>query len=187
VASFAWAVAHAEELGADPARVAVGGDSAGGNLAAVVAQHTRDTGAAQPAVQLLVYPGTDMSIDRPSKALFAEGYFLTARQMDWYCDTYAVDADRSDPRLSPMCASDLAGLAPALIATAAFDPLRDEGEAYADALRAAGVPVVLRRAPGLVHGFLSMGGIHRASLDESLALAGALSALLATRATTATG
>jgi acetyl esterase len=101
--------------------------------------------------------------------------------MDWYWDTYSAGAPRTDPWLSPLCADDLSGLAPAIVTTAAFDPLRDEGEAYAAALRAAGTPVLLRRAAGLVHGYLSMTGIHRASLDESLAVAGALSALLDAR------
>jgi acetyl esterase len=178
VAAWAWALAHAAELGADPARIAVGGDSAGGNLAAVVAQHARDNAVTPPIAQLLLYPGTDASRDRPSKSLFSDGYFLTRKQMDWYVDTYAVDLPRTDPRLSPLCAENLEGLAPALVATAAFDPLRDEGEAYADALRAAGVPTVLRRAQGLVHGYFSMTGVHRASLAESLAVTGAFAALL---------
>jgi acetyl esterase len=179
VASFAWAVANAAGLGADPARVAVGGDSAGGNLAAVVAQATREAGTAAPAAQLLLYPGTDASRPYRSKDLFAEGYYLSKKQMDWYWDAYAAGGSRTDPRLSPLCADDLSGLAPALVATAAFDPLRDEGEAYAAALRAAGVPVVMRRAPGLVHAYLSMTGIHKPSMAESLAVAGAFGALLA--------
>ena len=178
VAAFAWAVTHAAELGADPSRVGVAGDSAGGNLAAVVAQVTRDTGAAPPTAQLLIYPGADGSVSRPSKSLFAEGFFLTRTQMDWYWDTYRGGAPSTDPRLSPLLNADLAGLAPAVVTTAAFDPLRDEGEAYAEALRGAGNTVVLRRAPGLVHGYFSMTGIHRASLDESLAVAGAFAALL---------
>ena len=178
VASYAWALAHAAELGADPTRVAVGGDSAGGNLAAVVAQQARDTGIQAPAVQLLVYPGTDASTRYPSKDLFAEGYFLTKKQMDWYWDTYSAGGSRTDPRLSPLCADDLSGLAPAVVTTAAFDPLRDEGEAYAAALRDAGNTVVLRRAQGLVHGYLSMTGIHRASFEESLVVAGAFAAML---------
>jgi acetyl esterase len=178
VASFAWAVAHAAELGADASRVAVAGDSAGGNLAAVVAQVTRDAGVTQPVAQLLLYPGADGSVSRPSKALFAEGFFLTRKQMDWYWDTYRADAPSTDQRLSPLLNPDLSGLAPAVLTTAAFDPLRDEGEAYADALRAAGSTVVLRRAPGLVHGYFSMTGISRASLDESLAVCGAFAALL---------
>jgi len=180
VASFAWAVDHAAGLGADPARVAVAGDSAGGNLAAVVAQAARDSGTAAPAAQLLLYPGADGSVARPSKSLFGEGFFLTRRQMDWYWDTYRDGAHPTDPRLSPMLNPDLSGLAPAVVATAAFDPLRDEGEAYAEALRAAGGTVVLRRAAGLVHGYFSMTGIHRPSLDESLAVAGAFGALLET-------
>jgi len=178
VAAFAWAVAHADELGADASRVAVAGDSAGGNLAAVVAQVTRDTGVTQPVAQLLIYPGADGSVSRPSKSLFAEGFFLTRKQMDWYWDTYRGDAPSTDQRLSPLLNPDLSGLAPAVLTTAAFDPLRDEGEAYADALRAAGSTVVLRRAPGLVHGYFSMTGISRASLDESLAVCGAFAALL---------
>ncbi len=182
VAAYAWALDHAAELGADPSRVAVAGDSAGGNLAAVVALHARDSGLQAPVAQLLIYPGTDSAVERESKRLFGEGYFLTRRQMDWYWDSYAQGASRTDPRLSPLRAADLSGLAPAVIGTAAFDPLRDEGEAYAEALRLAGVPVVLRRAPGLVHGFFSMTGIHRASLAESLALIGAFSALIDTAA-----
>jgi len=178
VASWEWAVKHAGELGADVDRIAVGGDSAGGNLAAVVAQVARDTATHAPVAQLLLYPGTDASRDRPSKNLFVDGYFLTRKQMDWYWDTYSEGRDRTDPRLSPMCADTLERLAPALVTTAAFDPLRDEGEAYAEALRDAGVPTVLRRAPGLVHGYFSMTGVHRPSLDESLAVAGAFGALV---------
>ena len=180
VAAFAWAVAHCAELGADPARVAVGGDSAGGNLAAVVCQVTRDSGTPMPVAQLLLYPGTDASVNRPSKGLFAEGFFLTRVQMDWFWDTYSAGGLRTDPMLSPLCAESLAGLPPTLLTTAAFDPLRDEGEAYADALRAAGVMVAMRRAPGLVHGYASMTGIHRASRDESIAVAGAFGAMLDT-------
>jgi acetyl esterase len=178
VAAFAWAVAHAGQLGADRTRVAVAGDSAGGNLAALVSQVTRDTAAVQPVAQLLLYPGADGSVSRPSKSLFAEGFFLTRKQMDWYWDTYRAGAPSTDPLLSPLLNPNLSGLAPAVVTTAAFDPLRDEGEAYAAALRAAGTTVVLRRASGLVHGYFSMTGIHRASLDESLAVVGAFAALL---------
>jgi acetyl esterase len=180
VASFAWAVAHAAELGADPARIAVAGDSAGGNLAAVVAQATRDAGDTAPCAQLLIYPGADASRDRPSKDLFAEGYFLSRADMDWFLDQYCPGVDRHDPRISPLLHPDLRGLAPAVVSTAAFDPLRDEGEAYASALREAGVPTVLRRAPGLVHAYFSMTGVHSASRDEALAVIGAFSALLDT-------
>jgi acetyl esterase len=178
VASFDWAVEHAAELGADPTRVAVAGDSAGGNLAAVVAQATRDAGTRQPVAQLLLYPGADGSVSRPSKALFADGFFLTRTQMDWYWDTYRAGAPSTDVRLSPLLNPDLSGLAPTVLTTAAFDPLRDEGEAYAEALRAAGTTVVLRRAAGLVHGYFSMTGIHHASFAESVAVTGAFAALL---------
>ena len=178
VAAFGWAVAHAEEMGADPSRVAVAGDSAGGNLAAVLAQVTRDEGLTTPCAQLLVYPGCDASVERPSKRLFADGYFLTRSQMDWYWATYTAGGSRTDPRLSPWCAEDLSGLAPAVVSTAGFDPLRDEGEDYARALREAGVPVVMRRASSLVHGFLNLADVHPASRDESVAVAAAFGALL---------
>jgi acetyl esterase len=160
------------------AKIAVAGDSAGGNIAAVVCQATRNAGLTPPTAQLLIYPATDGSIDRPSKDLFGEGFFLSRLQMDDYWDTYSADAPDNDPRLSPLCAENLADLAPALIAVAAMDPLRDEGEAYAAALRQAGVQVSQRRASGLVHGFFSMTGIHRASLEESIAIAGAFGTML---------
>ncbi|MGD9957428.1 MAG: alpha/beta hydrolase [Candidatus Nanopelagicales bacterium] len=182
VASFTWAVEHAADLGADARRVAVAGDSAGGNLAAVVSQLTKDSSDQPPYAQLLVYPGADASKKYPSKDLFGEGYLLTKATMDWYVDTYAGSADRFDPRLSPIHAKDLSGLPPTVLTTAAFDPIRDEGEAYADALRESGVQVVHRRAAGLVHGYFGMTGIHRASLEESLAVIGAFSAVLETAA-----
>ncbi len=186
VASYTWAVEHAADLGADPRRLAVAGDSAGGNLAAVVSQLVKDAGGQMPYAQLLVYPGADAAKKYPSKDLFAEGYFLTKKTMDWYLDTYAPNPDRLDPRLSPLHAQNLTGLPPTVLTTAAFDPLRDEGEAYADALTAAGVLVIRRRAKGLVHGYFGMTGIHRASLEESLAVIGAFSAVLETAAPTGT-
>jgi acetyl esterase len=156
LAAFRWAVEHAAELGSDPARVAVGGDSAGGNLAAVVSQLTARDGGAQPALQLLIYPVTDLSTKHESYRLFAKGFFLTEAEMDWYRGHYLPDESAAlDPRASPLLANDLRGLAPACVVTAGFDPLRDEGERYAKKLEAAGVPVTLRRHAGLIHGFVN--------------------------------
>jgi len=171
LAAFEWALANARALGGDPARVAVGGDSAGGNLAAVVSLLARDGDGPAPAMQLLIYPVTDLSIKRPSYRRFATGFSLEEADMDWYRDHYLpVPQALSDPRVSPLLEPDLAGLAPAYVATAGFDPLRDEGEAYAEALRAAGVAVALRRHPGLVHGFASMSAVlpaARAAMSEA--------------------
>ena len=160
LAGFRWAVKHAADLGANPDAIAVGGDSAGGNLAAVTSYLASKRRGAQPVFQLLFYPGTDASVRRPSRELFAEGFFLTSEEMDWFMGHYAPDdASRTDPKLSPLLASNLSGLPPAYIATAGFDPLRDEGEEYARKLSAAGVPVVLRRHPDLIHGFANFIGL----------------------------
>jgi acetyl esterase len=146
------AVARARELGADPRRIALAGDSAGGHLAAVTALlAARD--AQPPAFQLLIYPVTDCVDVSPSRREFAEGFLLTKENMDWYEENFIGAHDRRDPRVSPLHAEDLAGVAPALVVTAGFDPLRDEGEAYARRLQSAGVPTMLRRHPGYVHGF----------------------------------
>ncbi len=161
VAAFRWAVAKAADIGADPERVAVAGDSAGGNLAAVVSQVTTAEGGPRPALQVLVYPVTDLSAKHPSYRLFTDGFFLTEAQMDWYRGHYIGDEDGTDPRISPLLAEDLTGLPPAYIATAGFDVLRDEGEAYARRLQAAGVPTTLRRHPGLVHGFTGAASLGR--------------------------
>jgi acetyl esterase len=180
-AAFAWACAHAAELGADPARLAVGGDSAGGNLAAVTSWQAVREGTQAPVLQLLVYPVTDLSVKRRSYELFGEGFLLTRGEMDWFRDHYAPsEAERTDPRASVLLAEDLSGLPPALVVTAGFDPLRDEGEAYAQALRAAGNVVALRRFPGLIHGFFNMSGVSRVSRDAVIETAGATRALLAT-------
>jgi acetyl esterase len=152
LAAFREAVARAEELGADPARIALAGDSAGGHLAAVTAQLAR-ADPQPPAFQLLIYPATDCAETSASRVAFAEGFFLTKEDMDWYEESCFGAADRFDPRVSPLRADDLSGLAPALVVTAGFDPLRDEGEAYAQRLREAGVPAIARRHPGFVHGF----------------------------------
>lgn len=139
LAAYQWAVEHAEDLGADPARVGVGGDSAGGNLAAVVAQQCVRRGIPSPALQLLIYPAVDLIGRRPSRDLFGEGFFLTEHDINWYRDHYTPDPTvRADPRVSPLLADDLSGLAPAYVVTGGFDPLRDEGNEYAERLRAAG-------------------------------------------------
>jgi acetyl esterase len=156
-AALRWAFGNAARLGADPARVAVGGDSAGGNLAAVAAQAAKLGGDPVPALQLLIYPAIDRTTPYPSLELFGTGFFLTRDEMDWFDRTYAgVVADRADPRLCPLRGADLSGLAPALVVTAGFDPLRDEGEAYASALAAAGTQVTLLRKPTMIHGFINM-------------------------------
>jgi acetyl esterase/lipase len=181
VAAFAGAVEEADDLGADPSRIAVGGDSAGGNLAAVVAQQSRG-GGPQPAFQLLIYPVTDYGAELPSRHLFARGYLLTERDIEWYRSNYlGSEDDARDPRVSPLLAEDLDGLPPAYVATAGFDPLRDEGEEYARRLRDAGVPVTLRRFPGTVHGFVNMVGLGERFLTPLREIAAALRWGLAAR------
>jgi len=170
----------AAELGIDPGRIAVAGDSAGAHLAAVCAQQCAAQGGPAPAFQLLIYPVTDSAEEHPSRRTFADGFILTKERMDWYeAHFLAADQDRRDPRVSPLHAADLSGLPPALVVTAGFDPLRDEGEAYSQRLREAGVRAVLRRHPGYVHGFIhalavgssarealaEMGGVLRAALS----------------------
>lgn len=181
IAAYRWAVEHADELGADPQRVAIGGDSAGGNLAAVVTQAARDRGLALPALQLLIYPMVDPGGETVSRTLFADGYFLTKADIDWFNGHYIGDADISptDIRVAPLRATDLRGLSPALVLTAGFDPLRDEGAAYAGALAAAGVPVDLREYGSLTHGFANFfplgGGSEVALTDLTSALRAHLS------------
>jgi acetyl esterase len=173
-AAYAWAREHGRSLGAD-GTVAVGGDSAGGNMAAVLAQETRDVDA-----QLLIYPSVDVSVRRRSHELFGEGFFLTDTLMEWYTGHFLEpDADPADPRRSPLLAADLSGLAPALVVTAGFDPLRDEGEAYAAALAAAGNRVLARRFPGLIHTFINCTGISPACHLAMAEVGGMLRALLA--------
>ncbi|BBX97609.1 lipase [Mycobacterium lacus] len=157
-AAFKWAYEHAEDLGAVAGKVAVGGDSAGGNLAAVVCQLARDDGGPAPVLQWLIYPRTDFTSRSRSLSLFGHGFLLTKRDIDWFEAQYlrAAGIDRADPRVSPLLAESLSGLAPALMAVAGFDPLRDEGESYAAALRAAGTPVDLRSQGSLTHGFVNL-------------------------------
>ncbi|GAB3460024.1 alpha/beta hydrolase [Actinophytocola sediminis] len=154
--AFRYAAKNADSLGADASAIAVGGDSAGGNLAAVVCLDALRRGGPRPVFQLLFYPATDTSKRWPSRDLFADGFFLTDEDMTWFVDHYSPDpATRTDQRLAVLLADDLRGLPPAYIATAGFDPLRDEGNAYADRLRDAGVPVVKRQHDDLIHGFVS--------------------------------
>jgi acetyl esterase len=172
-----WASENAAGFGGDATRLAVGGDSAGGNLTAVVTLIARDRG--QPALkyQLLIYPVTDAACDAPSYSENADGYFLTRDAMQWFWGHYiGKEVHRSNPLVSPLRAISLKGLPPALVITAEYDPLRDEGEAYAERLRAAGVPVQLTRYDGMIHGFFMMGGV----LDQGRrALEQAAAALLA--------
>lgn len=172
LAAFRYVRDNARALRVDPERIAVGGDSAGGNLAAVVCQQTRDAGERTPDFQLLFVPATDMSARTRSYELFSEGFYLTRSTMDWYENTYLrSDDDRSDPRASPLLAEDFSGLPPAHVATAGFDPLRDEGEAYARKMAGAGVSVSLRRHSTLVHPFVNAVGaapLARAALSEAV-------------------
>lgn len=155
-AALEWVAANGAELGVDPTRLAVGGDSAGGNLAAAVALKARDEHGPALRLQLLVYPVTDRSYGTASYAANGDGYLLTTSMMEWFWDHY-VDADSADdPYVSPLRAKDLSGLPAAVVFTAEFDPLRDEGEAYAAALRAAGVSVEAERFDGQIHAFWQM-------------------------------
>lgn len=170
-AAYRWAVEHAAELGADASRVAVGGDSAGGNLAAVVAQRARDEGAPPPVLQMLLYPMTNLAGQTRSQGLFADGFFLRRWDMDFSDDKYigGSGVDPTDSRVSPLLADDLSGLPPALLITAGFDPLRDEGRQYAEALRAAGNTVDAREFGSLIHSFpnfFTLGGSGAAATYE---------------------
>lgn len=158
LAALRWAQDNAEQLGADASRVSIGGDSAGGNLAAVAAQlSARER---PPAAQLLVYPATDaVKEERPSKEFFGRGFFLARSDCDAFFDHYTGGEGREDPRVSPLRADDFSGLAPALVVTAGFDFLRDEGDAYARALQDAGGVVVKKHFASLAHGFIHMTGV----------------------------
>lgn len=180
-AAAAWdfAVERAPSWGLDPTRIVVAGDSAGGNLAAVLSLHLRGRDVV-PALQVLLFPVTDLSTKHPSYAEFAEGYFLTARHMDWYIERYLADpADALDPRASPLLEPDLGGLPPAYVAVAGFDPLRDEGIAYARRLGEAGVPTTLAREGSLIHAFVNITGVSRPAREASARIARAIAAAMA--------
>jgi acetyl esterase len=153
-AAAQWVAEHAAEINGDPTRIAIGGDSAGGNLTAVVAQMARDRDGPTFVLQLLIYPATDFTFQGASMKENADGYFLTTDDMHWFTNHYLrSEADKKNPLASPMLASDLSRLPPALVITAEYDPLRDEGEAYGRRLREAGVPVTISRYAGMIHGF----------------------------------
>lgn len=160
-AATVWVAENAQRLGIDGDRIAVGGDSAGGNLATVIAIRCRDDGGPALAAQVLIYPVTDLStFETGSYNEFAEGYFLTRAAMKWFCGHYVSSADVArNPEVSPLLAEDLSGLPPALVITAECDPLRDEGEAYAKRLEQAGVPVTATCYPGMIHPFVSLRGV----------------------------
>jgi acetyl esterase len=172
---FAWAVDNAASIGVDPERIAVGGDSSGANLAAVVSLMARTGGSAMPAMQLLFYPPTDAAADLPSRRLFAHGFLLTKDDMDsWQGHYLPPGTDVTDTRASILLTPDLSGLPPAYVSTAGFDPLRDEAEAYALRMREAGVKVALRRHPGLIHSFVNHTAVSRTARGAMLEAAGAL-------------
>lgn len=159
VAVTRWVIEHAASFLGDPKRVAVGGDSAGGNLATGVAIECKND-PIPPAFQLLIYPATDASHSLPSHREFREGFFLTEASIAWFLEAYLPrKQDREHPRASPLFADDLGGAPPGLLITAGFDPLRDEGRAYAKRLKEAGVPIELREYEGAIHGFVSMAGL----------------------------
>ena len=160
VQAFGWVLSHAVDLKLDPARTAVGGDSAGGNLAAALCLVQREAGQPLPGFQLLIYPATDMRAVAPSHTTNGQGYMLTNDSIAWYRGNYIADpADWADWRASPLLAARHAGLPPALVLTAGFDPLRDEGLQYANALSAAGVPTQYVCFERQIHGFITMGRV----------------------------
>jgi acetyl esterase len=179
-AATRYVAEHAAEFGVDATRMAVAGDSAGGNMATVVAMMARDRGAPALRFQLLIYPVTTFGgDDSPSMKEFDRDHFLTRETMGWFGDSYLNAEDRRSPYASPLLADDLRGLPPAMVITAECDPLRDQGEAYARKLGAAGVPVQLKRYEGMIHVFFNLGGIVDAGreviADSAAAVRSALS------------
>lgn len=170
-----WASDHAGLLNIDPVKIAVGGDSAGGNLAAAVAQMAQDSKAFELALQVLIYPMTDQSREYPSYQRNASGYMLTTAALNWFMDNYVPDIqDRKDPLASPMLRENLQGLPPALIISAEFDPLVDENEAYAKRLKEADVETDYVCFPGMIHPFFTLGGVVEDSARAEALVAAAL-------------
>ena len=164
LAAWRWLAASGDQLGIDVTRLVIAGDSTGGTLAAVLANEVR-LDAVKPALQVLVYPATDLRMESRSYELFGQGFFFTREGMEWARANYLGDdpALIDDPRVSPLRNEDLSGVAPALVYTAGFDPLRDEGIAYANKLRAAGVKTIHRNFDSLIHGFVGMGAVIQAA------------------------
>ncbi|MHA1114110.1 MAG: alpha/beta hydrolase [Alphaproteobacteria bacterium] len=178
-AALAWAAANAAGWGGDGARLALGGDSAGGNLVAVASRIARDSGGPPIRYQLLIYPVTDLTLSQPSYTRLGEGFLLGHAGMEWYAGHYLGGADPRDPMASPLFAADLAGLPPALIVTAGFDPLADEGAAYGDRLEDAGVAVARLHYDDMIHGFLTMDGLIDQAGRAAAEIAARLGAALA--------
>ncbi len=180
-AALRWAFENAGMLAADPTRIGIGGDSAGGNLAAVASQLAVRHEEPAPVLQLLIYPGLDATGRHRSRELFDAPFLPTKAHLDWFEVLYLGGARwrRTDPRVSPLLAEDLSGLPPAFIATAAFDPLRDEGEAYAELLLAAGTEARVRRFCGMMHGFASATGVSGRCRDAVVEIGGATRAMFA--------
>lgn len=160
IAAYEWGMQHADDFGAPPGQAAIGGDSMGGNFAAIVAQEMQRDHKPQPVLQLLIYPATDVRSETPSMHIFGEAYPLSRDTMEWFMDQYIPEgADPNDPRLSPLAETNLEDLAPAIVVTAGFDPLVDQGKAYADRLRDAGVETQYRCYDSLAHGFTAFIGV----------------------------
>lgn len=177
-AALKWVEANGASIGVDATRIAVAGDSAGGNLAAVMSQIAKAEKGPKISFQLLIYPATDTDVDTGSYQANGSGYFLERDGMIWFFDHYIAGADRNDTRISPAKATSFAGLPPAYVVTAGFDPLRDEGRAYAEALKAAGVPTEHVNYDGMIHGFFNLQGVLDVGRDAVKTAAKALKAAL---------
>ena len=173
IAGYEWALEKAESLGAPPGQAAIGGDSMGGNFAAIVAQEMKREHKPQPVLQLLIYPATDVVSDTPSMHVYGEAYPLSRDTMEWFMRQYMPEGvDPEDTRLSPLQSTQLEGLAPAIVVTAGFDPLVDQGKAYSDRLTDAGVDTVYRCYDSLAHGFTAFVGVSPAAKKACQEIAG---------------